>query len=80
MPQSLPLLLGILDADKMGVGPAVDAKLPESLVLRYKNTSCQIAEWAFALHQRPVEPHVEDWSVDATDPHDCPPEHCEAFA
>jgi len=63
----------------MGMCATVDPQLPESLVLRNQNTCRQIAEWAFALHERPVEPHIEDRTVDATDPHDCLPEHCEVF-
>ena len=57
----------------MGMGSAVDPKLPESLVLRNQDTCRQIAERAFALHERPVEPHIEDRAVDVTDPHDCLP-------
>jgi hypothetical protein len=57
----------------MGMCSTVDPKLPESLVLWDQNTCRQIAKWAFALHERPVELHIEDWSVDATDPHDCLP-------
>lgn len=64
----------------MGMCPAVDTKLSESLILRYQNTRRQIAERAFAWKQRPVEPHIEDWSVDATDPHDRLPKRCEVSA
>ena len=64
----------------MGMGATVDPQLPESLVLRDQNTCRQIAERAFALHQRPVEPQIEDWSVDATDLHDCLPKPSENAA
>jgi hypothetical protein len=63
----------------MGMSATVDAQLPESLVLRNQNACRQIAKWAFALHERPVKPHIEDWSVDATDPHDCLPKRYEVF-
>ena len=58
----------------------VDPQLPESLVLWNQNTCRQIAERAFALHQRPVKPQIEDWPVDATDPHDCLPKPSENAA
>lgn len=64
----------------MGMGATVDPQLPESLVLRDQNTCRQIAERAFALHQRPVKPQIEDWPVDATDPHDRLPKLCEVFS
>ena len=80
MSPSLPLLPRILDTDNMGMGAPVDAQLPESLVLRDQNTCRQIAERAFALHDRPVKPQIEDWSVDTTDPHDCLPKRYEVSA
>lgn len=80
MPQSLPALLLILYTDEMSVGSTVDAKLPESLVLRDQDTCWQVAEWASARHQWPVKPHIEDWSVDATDSHDRLPKRCEVSA
>jgi len=64
----------------MCMGAAVDPKFPERLILRDQNTCRQIAEWAFALHERPVEPHVEDRTVDVANPHDCLPEPCAVSA
>ena len=65
----------------MGMCPTIDTKFPESLILRNQNTRRQIAERAFAPHERPVEPQIiEDWSVDATDSHDRLPKRCEVFA
>ena len=58
----------------MGMCATVDPKLPERLVLRYQNTCRQVAEWAFARHERSVEPHIEDRAVDVANPHDHLPE------
>jgi len=57
----------------MGMGATVDPKLSERLILRDQCPCRQIAERAFALHERAVELQIEDWSVDATDPHMQPP-------
>ena len=64
----------------MGMCATVDPQLPESLVLRDQNACRHVAEWAFALHERPVKPHVEDRTVDVANPHDCLPEPCAVSA